>query len=227
MEFEILKFLLIENCHIRELNFSYSSVEVQVVLIFYKVQIFLIFTPQIFLKYDLVCPFKKFDPFVIIEGDVPDPVGVEAGEAVSGRTDGHVGELQVRDGEGLDSGGDWAGCPGGEGLGDHVTGPREANEDDKDPQESGNTLVGGDVDKTVDGGGLQELLDAGLHPEGLELTVLSNVSMIIPCEAQLGWDSLSIGSINSSTNCSSVSKRRQCQIVKQEYFSISYFTPLN
>ena len=153
VKFKILIFLLIDNFHIRELNFSYSSVEVQVVLTFYKVQIVLIFTPQIFLKYDLVCPFKKFDPFVIIEGDVPDPVGVETGEAVSGRTDGHVGELQVRDGEGLDSGGDWAGRPAGDGLLDQDSGSDESSDDDKEPEESDETSGGGEVDHAMDGGG--------------------------------------------------------------------------
>ena len=46
---------------------------------------------------------SKFLPFLSIEGHVPGhhEVGVEAGEAVPGRTDGHVGEHEVSDGESL------------------------------------------------------------------------------------------------------------------------------
>ena len=54
----------------------------------------------------------------LVEGYVPwdDEVRVEAGETVPGRTDGHVGEVDVRDGESLDGGGDGAAGPAGEGL---------------------------------------------------------------------------------------------------------------
>ena len=49
---------------------------------------------------------NQFLPSDIIKLDLPgqDKHGVEAGEAVPGRTDGHVWEVQVRDGEDLDSG---------------------------------------------------------------------------------------------------------------------------
>ena len=52
----------------------------------------------------------------LVEVDVPGPdeVGVEAGEAVPGRTDGHVGEVDLRDGQGLYGGGDWTVRPAGE-----------------------------------------------------------------------------------------------------------------
>ena len=59
---------------------------------------------------------NKFLPFSLTERDVPGPeeVRVEAGETVPGRTDGHVGEVQVRDGESLDGGGDRTAGPAGE-----------------------------------------------------------------------------------------------------------------
>ena len=103
----------------------------------------------------------EFLPCLLIQGDVPGPdqVGDEAGEAVPGRTDGHVGEVQLRDGEGLDSGGDWAGGPGREGLLDQETGSDESSDDDTEPEESDETSGGGDIDQAVNCGGFQKLLD--------------------------------------------------------------------
>ena len=59
---------------------------------------------------------RKFLPFLLREVDVPGPdeVGVEAGEAVPGRTDGHVGEVNLSDGPGLYGGGDGTVSPAGE-----------------------------------------------------------------------------------------------------------------
>ena len=161
VKFKILIFLLIDNFHIRELNFSYSSVEVQVVLIFYKVQIVLIFTAEINPKDTLVSQYSKFFPLLLGEVDVPGPdqVGVEAGEAVPGRTDGHVRKYQVRDGEGLDGGGDRAGGPTGQGLLDQDASSDEATDYDTDPEESDIAASVGDIAQAVNGGGLQELLD--------------------------------------------------------------------
>ena len=61
---------------------------------------------------------NKFLPFILVKRHVPDhgQDWVEAGEAVPRGTDGHGGEVQLRDGESLDSGGDWTDGPAGEGL---------------------------------------------------------------------------------------------------------------
>ena len=52
----------------------------------------------------------------LVEGKVPgsEEVRVEAGEAVPGRTDGHVGEVNLSDGESLYGGGDGTAGPAGE-----------------------------------------------------------------------------------------------------------------
>ena len=94
---------------------------------------------------------KLTSPFWV-EGDVPGPDqdGEEAGEAVPGGTDGHVGEVQLGDGEGLYGGGDWTAGPLGEGLMDQNSGSDEASEDDGEPEESGETSGGGDVGQAVD-----------------------------------------------------------------------------
>ena len=58
--------------------------------------------------------------------------------------------------------------PARDGLLDHHPGADEACDDHTEPEESDQTSVGGDVDQTVDGGELQELLDTltdTLHPE--------------------------------------------------------------
>ena len=89
----------------------------------------------------------EFLPCLLIQGDVSglDQVGDEAGEAVPGRTDGHVGEVQLRDGEGLYSGGDWTGGPAGEGLLDQDPRSSEAKYDDTNPEQSEEASVGRDV----------------------------------------------------------------------------------
>ena len=75
-----------------------------------------------------------------------------------GGTDGHTGEVQLRDGESLYGGGDWTDCPAGEGLVDDDNGSCEAGDDDTQPEESKETSATSDVDQAVYGGALQELL---------------------------------------------------------------------
>ena len=72
----------------------------------------------------------------LVKGDVPgsDEVRVEAGEAVPGRTDGHVGEVNLSDGPGLYGGGYWTVCPAGEGLLDQDCRHSEARDDDTQPE---------------------------------------------------------------------------------------------
>ena len=74
--------------------------------------------------------------YLLSDGDVPgsDEVRVEAGETVSGRTDGHVGEVQVSDGESLYGGGDRTVSPAGEGLVYQHSGSDEAGDDDTQPE---------------------------------------------------------------------------------------------
>ena len=123
--------------------------------------------PGVCFKQRILCKVYELHLFIIIERLVPGPdqVGEEAGEAVPGRTDGHVGEVQVRDGESLYGGGDRTGGPAGEGLLDQDSGSNESSDDDREPEESDETSGGGDVDQAVDGGGLQELPD-NLHSAG-------------------------------------------------------------
>ena len=87
--------------------------------------------------------------------DVPgsDEVGVEAGEAVPGRTDGHGGEVNLSDGESLYGGGDGTAGPAGEWLLDQNHGSNRPSCDDEDPENSRQPFGGGDVDKTMDCGG--------------------------------------------------------------------------
>ena len=92
----------------------------------------------------------------------------ESGEHVPGRTDGHVGEIHLRDGQRLDGGGDGTDCPAREGLVDQDCGYSEAGDDDRDPEESGRPSVSSYVGQTVYGGGTQELLD--IHLGGFLLT---------------------------------------------------------
>ena len=74
----------------------------------------------------------------LVEGNVPgsEEVRVEAGETVPGRTDGHVGEVNLSDGPGLYGGGDWTVCPAREGLLDQDYSSSEASDDDTDPEQS-------------------------------------------------------------------------------------------
>ena len=80
---------------------------------------------------------------VLVEVDVsgPDEVRVEACETVPGRTDCHVGEVNLRDGPGLYGGGDGTVGPAREGLVDHDSGPSEASDDDTQPEYSDLTSV--------------------------------------------------------------------------------------
>ena len=117
---------------------------------------------------------RKFLPYLLIKGDVPGPEEVrdEAGEAVPGRTDRHVGEVNLSDGPGLYGGGDGTVCPAREGLLDHDCGSSEASDDDTDPEQSDQPPVTSYIGQTMYGGGLQELLDIldTNHPGGLLLT---------------------------------------------------------
>ena len=95
----------------------------------------------------------SFLPCLLIKVDVPghDEVRVEAGEGVPGRTDGHVGEVQVRDGESLYGGGDRTVSPAREGLLDQHSGSSEASDDDEEPENSDRMSGSGDVDQAVNG----------------------------------------------------------------------------
>ena len=55
----------------------------------------------------------QFLSLLLIKDHLPghDEVRDEAGETVPGRTDSHVGEVDVSDGHGLDGGGDWTDGP--------------------------------------------------------------------------------------------------------------------
>ena len=57
-------------------------------------------------------------------------VRVETGEAVPGRTDSQIGEVNLGDGPSLDGGGDGAGGPAREGLMDQEPSYSEASHDD-------------------------------------------------------------------------------------------------
>ena len=59
----------------------------------------------------------------------PDEVRVEAGEAVPGRTDRHIGEVNLSDRQGLDGGGDGTVGPAREGLVDDHPSSDEARND--------------------------------------------------------------------------------------------------
>ena len=98
-----------------------------------------------------------------------DEVRVEAGEGVPGRTDGHVGKLEVSDGESLDGGGDWTARPVSEGLVDQDSGSTEAGDDDTEPEKSDGAPGGGEVHQAVNGGGLKELFES-LHSPALLVT---------------------------------------------------------
>ena len=90
----------------------------------------------------------QFLSLLLIKDHLPghDEVRDEAGETVLGRTDGHVGEVNVSDGEGLDGGGDRTDCPAREGLLDHHQGSGEASDDDTDPEQSRNTSISRNVE---------------------------------------------------------------------------------
>ena len=86
---------------------------------------------------------REFLSFLLIKGDVPGPDEVrdEAGETVPGRTDRHIGEVNLSDGQGLDGGGDGTFGPAREGLLDQDKGTSEASDDDTQPEESHLTTV--------------------------------------------------------------------------------------
>ena len=100
------------------------------------------------LKHEVTNEIRELLSLVLVKLDVPgsDQIGVETGEAVPGRTDGHDGEVEFCDGPRVDGGGDWADGPTGERLGDHTSSCDEASDDDRDPEESDETSGGGDVD---------------------------------------------------------------------------------
>ena len=84
-------------------------------------------------------------------------------------------EVEVCDWPSVYSGGDWTGGPAGERQRYQVAGHDEARVDHRDPEESDETSGGGDVDQTVDGGGLKELFET-LHLTCL--TITDNIKFI-------------------------------------------------
>ena len=105
----------------------------------------------------------------LVEAHVPgsDEVRVEAGETVPGRTDCHIGEVNLSDGQGLDGGGDGTVGPAREGLLDQSCCSSEASDNDTDPGEPDQTLFIGNVDQTMDGRRFHKL-SGNLH-DGLNL----------------------------------------------------------
>ena len=99
----------------------------------------------------------KFLSVILTEGDVPGPDEVrdEAGEAVPGRTDRHVGEVDLSDSDrpGLDGGGDGATGPAGEGLVDQAPNNCEARDDDTEPEQSDEAPGCRYINQTMNGGG--------------------------------------------------------------------------
>ena len=101
----------------------------------------------------------------LTEGDLAASynIKVEVGEGISGRTDGHVGELQFRDWQSLYGGGYWTIRPAREGLMDQDKRSSKASDDDTDPEQSDQLSITGYIIQTMDGGALQELLQT-IHP---------------------------------------------------------------
>ena len=93
--------------------------------------------------------------YLLSDGDVPgsDEVRVEAGETVPWRTDGHVGEVNLSDGPGLNGGGDRIAGPAGEGLLDQDPNNCEARDDHKDPEKSNKASGCRNITQTMDRGG--------------------------------------------------------------------------
>ena len=98
---------------------------------------------------------REFLPFLLIKVDVPggDEVRDEAGEAVPGRTDRHVGEVDLSDGPGLYGRGDGAAGPAGEGLVDQAPNNCEARDDDTEPEQSDEAPGCRYINQTMNGGG--------------------------------------------------------------------------
>ena len=134
---EIIDFLASKN-FLCQFQFGYSSVPVSVFVI--SSRKFFIFFIIGFIS-DVISGIRnvvrEFLSFLLIEGDVPGPdeVRVEAGETVPGRTDRHIGEVNLSDGPGLDGGGDGTGGPAREGLLDQDRGNTEASQDNSEPED--------------------------------------------------------------------------------------------
>ena len=96
--------------------------------------------------------------------DVPghDQVRVEAGETVLGRTDSNVGEFKFRDWQGLYRGGYWTVRPARERLVNQDCSSSEASDDNTYPEQSEQPFVSSNMGQSMDGGGLQKILD-NLH----------------------------------------------------------------
>ena len=90
---------------------------------------------------------RKLLPFLLREVEVPgaNEVRIEAGEAVPGRTDGHVGEVNLSDRESLYGGGDRTAGPTREGLVDQEPGYSEASQDNEHPEQPEESSGGGNV----------------------------------------------------------------------------------
>ena len=118
--------------YIRQSEVSSPGVPVQILPFTLTVlQEFLILCLVICIKNNIGNRVRQLQSLLVIKADVPGPDEVrdEAGEAVPGRTDGHVGEVNLGDGPGLDGGGDGTVGPAREGLVDHDSGPSEASND--------------------------------------------------------------------------------------------------
>ena len=129
---------------------SNSCVPVYVILLSVEVE-FLQFTFVIFNEDVSNYRVRQLNPFLSIESPVPrhHEVGVEACKTVPRGTDGHVGEVQVRDGQSLYGGGDRTVSPAGEGLLDDDSGSSEASDDDEEPENSDWRSGSGDVNQAV------------------------------------------------------------------------------
>ena len=144
-----------------QFKLGYSSVPVAVFsLSFKKLFIFSTVSLVSYVISGIRNVVREFLSFLLIKGDVPgaDEVRDEADETVPRRTDRHIWEVNLSDGQGLDGGGDGTVGPAREGLLDQDEGSSEASDDDTDPEQSDQPSVSSYVVQTMDGGGLQELL---------------------------------------------------------------------
>ena len=118
--------------------------------------------------------FNKIDQFLllfVVQGDVPghDQDREEGGEAVPGRTDNNIWEVQLSDGFRLDGGGDRACGPAGEGLPDDHHGSGEPGNDHRKPQQLPQGMsTGRNIDQAVYRRGLEILLET-FHCDSFQL----------------------------------------------------------
>ena len=98
---------------------------------------------------------QEFSSGVIIKSEIfrENEIRVDVGQCVLGRTNRHLGKLDIFDGESLHRGGHRLLGPAFKGLVDQQGGPGEACDDDAGPEKSEVFSRAGDVKQTVDGGG--------------------------------------------------------------------------